>query len=339
MDKILGNLIGAATGDSMGAATEMRTKNQIKEKFGGYVKDFFAPPEDTFARGNKRGQVTDDFSIAYETCWAIVRNNGVVDKKAATEALISWSSEDNYYSRFAGPTTKASIEKLKTGDESKLDTFIVCNDNSKATNGSAMKISPIALFSDGDVDKAIKDAVTVSSLTHPNNISLSAACAIAAATSAAMNLNATIKDVVDAGIYGAQEGNKIGEKDFKTLAGPSVVKRIKLAIDVALRTEGIEQALDEIEDYVGSGLFAAEAVPAVFGIIVAANADPLESIFGGVNIGYDTDTVATMVGGIVGTLHGAEAYPKEYLELINASNNYDLTKLSKEIRASSIRSI
>lgn len=59
----------------------------------------------------------------------------------------------------------------------------------------------------------------------------------------------------------------------------------------------------------------------------------MESIFGGVNIGYDTDTVATMVGGIVGTLHGSEVFPKEYLELLESVNNYDLTKLSREISA------
>ena len=47
--KILGGLIGAAAGDAMGAATETRTRKQIEEKFGGYVTDFLAPPDDTFA--------------------------------------------------------------------------------------------------------------------------------------------------------------------------------------------------------------------------------------------------------------------------------------------------
>ena len=66
-DKILGGLLGAAAGDAMGAATETRTRKQIEEKFGGYVTDFIEPPLDTFARGNKAGQVTDDFSVAYVT--------------------------------------------------------------------------------------------------------------------------------------------------------------------------------------------------------------------------------------------------------------------------------
>ena len=70
--KILGGLIGAAAGDAMGAATETRTRKQIEEKFGGYVTDFLAPPDDTFARGSKAGQVTDDFSVAYMTLKEVV---------------------------------------------------------------------------------------------------------------------------------------------------------------------------------------------------------------------------------------------------------------------------
>ena|SRR5690625_2231661 len=58
--KIIGATLGAAVGDAMGAATEMRTTEQIVERFGGPVRDFVQPPEDTFARNNKPGQVTDD---------------------------------------------------------------------------------------------------------------------------------------------------------------------------------------------------------------------------------------------------------------------------------------
>ena len=52
--KVLGCLVGAAAGDAMGAATEIRTRKQSEEYFGGYVKDFFEPPADTFAREAKR---------------------------------------------------------------------------------------------------------------------------------------------------------------------------------------------------------------------------------------------------------------------------------------------
>lgn len=85
--KILGGLIGAAAGDAMGAATETRTRKQIEEKFGGYVTDFLAPPDDTFARGSKAGQVTDDFSVAYMTLKEVVAQGKLDDQTALAGAF------------------------------------------------------------------------------------------------------------------------------------------------------------------------------------------------------------------------------------------------------------
>ena len=59
----------------------------------------------------------------------------------------------------------------------------------------------------------------------------------------------------------------------------------------------------ELGDVIGAGLSANEAVPCVFGILAATDADALSAIKMGVNIGNDTDTIATMVGAIVGAMH------------------------------------
>ena len=332
MNKILGCLLGGAVGDAMGAATEMRNRQQIEEYFGSYVKTFIEPPMDTFGRGNKAGQVTDDFSLAYDTCWTIVKNNGVIDEETANKALLYWARPENYFNKFAGPTTKAAIAILKGGEpQVNVEGFILCNDNFKATNGSAMKISPIALFSNGDVDKAIDDAIKIAASSHPNNISLSAAAAVAAATAKALNDNVSIIDILDAGLYGARIGEKVGREKYKTLAGPSVEKRMKIAIEIGLTSDSIIEAIDKIADIIGSGLLAAEAIPAVFGIIAASKGNALEGIYAGVNIGYDTDTVATMVGGILGAYQGSDVFGQETLTLINSVNDYKLEDLAKEI--------
>ena len=110
-EKILGCLVGAAAGDALGAATEMRTRRQIEEKFGGRVKEFLTPPDDTFARGNMPGQVTDDFSLAYVTCLEILRHNGEITPEVSRAALLSWAEYDDFFRRFAGPTTRAAVEE------------------------------------------------------------------------------------------------------------------------------------------------------------------------------------------------------------------------------------
>lgn len=328
-DKILGGLLGGAIGDAMGAATETRSTEQIKEKFGGYVKTFRTPPDDVFARGFEAGSVTDDFSLAYCTAEAIIQNNGKVTDKCAENALLNWSKTP--YIRLAGPTTIAAIDKLKGIETpSKYDFLTV--DNAKGSNGSAMKISPAGLISRGNIDTAIHNAIILCMPTHGNSTSLSGACAVAAAVAKALDPNATVNDLIEAGLYGAQLGESYGIKIGKRLACPSVYKRIQLAVDIAEKACGnVETTMKELTDIIGSGLSCAEAVPCAFGLLKAADGNAMESIFGGVNIGNDTDTIATIVGAMAGTLNGASAFSSEYLTTINRVNHYNLEYIAQEL--------
>ena len=332
--KILGCLVGGATGDAMGAATEIRSRNQIHEFFGGDVRDFVKPPMDTFSRGSEAGNITDDFSIAYVTARYVADNNGLVSEEVAKKALLDWSEIDKWFTRFAGPTTRANVAKIKgTVDVNKNDPanlFVPVNMNSQSSNGAGMKIAPVSLFSNGDVDEAIRNAITVSSLTHPNQIALSGSCAIAAATAEAMNDDADLFKVVQAGLYGAKEGARLGLK-YHENAGASVEERMKLAIYIGLTSKDMDEAIDKIANTVGSSLAANEAIPAVFGLMVAAKGNTMEAIYGGVNIGDDTDTVATMIGGILGTLNGIESIPNNYLKYLEKQNDIELEKLAKDI--------
>ena len=209
--KILGCLVGAAAGDALGAATEMRTRRQIEEKFGGSVREFLPPPDDTFARGNLPGQVTDDFSLAYVTCLEILKNHGEINEEVSRAALLSWAEYADFFERFAGPTTRAAVEELRGSRPPQPEgSLVLVNDNGKASNGGAMKISPVALFSGGDVDKAVQDGVVICRWTHNNNIALSGATAVAAATAAAMAEESTLDSVIAAGIDGARKGFAIG---------------------------------------------------------------------------------------------------------------------------------
>ena len=330
-NKYLGCLLGAAVGDALGAVTEMRTRKQIEAKFG-YVRSFMTPPDDTFARGCEAGSVTDDFSIAHDTLLTIL-DFGRVDQEVAKEALIRWGDASNFYSRFAGPTTQIAIRKLKGEVIPDSHGFVLCNDNSKASNGAAMKMSPIALLSHGDTDKAIEIAYTIAQISHHNNISISAACAIAAATAAALHEDASLQSILKAGIQAAIEGERLGSETGAMLAGPSVKRRIEWAIELGKQDKPLLEIMDDISDLIGTGLAAAEAVPAVFGLLQASFDEPLEAIYAAVNIGNDTDTIATMLGGILGAFHGETSFPKDYLELINRINHYDLQALANRIEA------
>ncbi|HQB32395.1 MAG TPA: ADP-ribosylglycohydrolase family protein, partial [Erysipelotrichaceae bacterium] len=297
---------------------------QIKERFGGFVMDFIAPPDDVFARGFKRGSVTDDFSLAYYTAMAIINHKGIINNTTAHAALINWSKTPYY--RLAGPTTCLAINRIMGKEEPYSNSFKPTYDNLRGSNGGAMKIAPVGLASGGDVAKAIEDALTICKPTHNNSTALSGACAVAAAVAQALNEEATVDSMIEAGLKGALEGEKHGLQ----LANPSVYKRIILAVNIGRRCQDdIVKAMKELSDIIGCGLSAAEAVPTAFGLLAASAGDVEKAVIAAVNIGNDTDTIATIVGAMTGTLNGY--YNKRQLDLINQVNKFDLEYIADKL--------
>lgn len=326
LDKITGCFLGAAVGDAMGAATETRTMEMIKMDFGGYVTKIMPPPDDCFCRGMPAGIVTDDFSLAYRTAQELLRCKGQVTEDVARQCLLTWAKDDWYFS-LAGPTTRAAVLALTGQPREDPDAWLACN-NHRATNGAGMKIFPAGLINSGNPDKAIEDTITLCLPTHTSDAALSGGCAIACAVAAAMCQNATLDHVFDAAIYGAANGLILGRKRGTPCACPSVEKRIRLAIKIGRESNSWEEALIALSDIIGTGISIAESVPCVFGILAATRPDPMQAIISGVNIGNDTDTIATMAGAIAGALYGVGNIPMVYMDLINKVNNYDLMKLS-----------
>ena len=323
-DRILGGLIGAGAGDAMGAATEARTTEQI-------LAYFETPPMDTFGAGNVPGQLTDDFSSAYFVARHIADNHGEVTKEVVQEALIDWSEHAVFFDRFAGPTTRLAIRRYKGEKVEKSGGVELVT--RQATNGAAMKISPIGLLNAGNIEQAIADAVTVTMVTHDNYLAISGACAVTAAVSRAVMPDVDVYSVLQAGLYGAREGERIGREVARDVAGPSVVKRMEMAIDIGLGRGTPWEKMVEIGHRIGAGLHVSEAIPSAFGLFAANEGDALGSIVGAVNVGYDTDTIATMSGALSGALNGAGAFPPHFLPTLQEANHLEIERLAKDLTA------
>lgn len=331
-NKVLGSLICAATGDSIGAATENLPFWSIREKYNGELREFVAPDKSAFAYGNKKGEITDDFSQTYLLAKQIIDNNGVIDKTVVEKMLIQWSDIPHWFNRFAGPTTRFAIENIKSryAGKGELVRNEVIDYARQATNGAVMKISPAGLFNPCNVEKAIQDACTIASVTHDNDLAIAGACATAAAIAYAFSEDATVDGLIQAAIYGAKEGEKLGSK-IRVVGGPNVAERIKLAIKIAESSEAKEKKLEKIYNWVGTGLHISEAVPAALGIIKICEGDALDSTFEAINIGYDTDTVACICGSMVGALQGVNNEMFDYMSIIDQANDIDIHTLADEI--------
>lgn len=340
--KVLGSLVGAAAGDAIGAATELRTIEQIKTDFNGWVTTFIAPPQDTFGRCNEAGMCTDDFIQGQYILEATLDQNGEVSSEVLNKAFKRWMDYP-FYPNFTGPTTRAAMQRI-FGDtrqslqgnveasEPTQEVVLINNGNASATNGAAMKAWSASLLSLKTPEKLLATTYEIARFTHDNVISVSGACAISTAVNAALSDGITLKDVMDAAVKGADQGYYYAEQHgAMIMAGPSVARRIELAVQIGQKHASWETAVSELADIIGTGINASEAVPAVFGILACCGNDPEKAILAAVNIGNDTDTIATMVGSIVGALHGIEALPSNYLPVLNKANQFKLEDLATRV--------
>ena len=339
ISKITGCILGAAAGDAMGAATEGKSTQQIIMTFGGPVDDFRDPPRDVPARGRKAGQVTDAFSIPYMLTEEIIQNGGSITTRIASEALLRWGDSE-YFEPFAGMTTRKAV--IRMNENKHLNTWDQIGHLGNklfkghyyalSSNGAAVKAYPAALFSGGDIDTAIDNAVRITLSSHDDPYSVSGACAVAAAVAAAMNTS-SVYEIVSAAMYGAEKGEETARatEGICVYPGPSVVKRLDMAIETALHYSGERNAAAEIRDRIGCGPAIAETVPAAIGIIIARKGDPAACIRDAVNIGDETSAIASIAGAVTGTMHGCSAFPQWYPEFLNKANSIDICRQAEAV--------
>ena len=256
-------------------------------------------------------------------CHSIIENRGVIDSETVKTAILKWSENTWYFDRFAGPTTRSAIAMYKNPDQkmAPLPGAMAVDYASKATNGAAMKIAPAGILNPGDIEKAIQEALIITQVTHDNALAISGAAAVAAAVSASLCDHATVDQLVAIGIYGACRGEELGKVYSREVGGPSVVERMKLAYTIVNESQ-----------IIGSGLHISEAVPCAFGIIALNKQDPFNAIIDAVNVGYDTDTIATIVGSMVGALIDPddERFTPLFRD-VQSANSYDLTSLAESL--------
>ena len=334
---ILGSLAVAGMGDALGAATEQWSTREIYEQYGGPLRTFLKPPPDTFAgaEGNELGQLTDDTSQMYYLAQTLIDTDGNLTAEAWVQCLLRWAAESPHVGNM-GPSTRRVVEALRAGENPYKVGVVGTSDRQMAemgaTNGSSMRIAPAGLVHPGDIEGACQTALITCLPSHNTQIAISAACAIAAGVAEALTEGADVYSVTQACLAGARRGEELAAQteNARLAPGPSVVKRTELAISLGLKATTLEEALANIEGYIGNSVAAAESVPAAIGLFVFAGGDPIEAIVGGTNIGNDTDTIAAIAGSLAGALRGIKAVPPDMLATFKESNvqEVDVEKLA-----------
>jgi ADP-ribosylglycohydrolase len=306
--KILGGLYGQALGDAWGMPAYFDL-DETWQAYGGWIEELKPGPADHPVHfGLPAGRITDDSEQAFSLARSFITHSGV-SLDATVEAILAWYDRvGGDESPYVGPSTRRGVQALKRGEDP--HTTGTWGD----TNGAPMRVSPVGLLHPGDPTGAIRDAAITCIPTHNTNVAISGACAVAAAIAIAMTDGVSLDTVITAGMLGADLGRQHG----RTWLGPSVSRRIKMAVEIAHGPGNDLFRLRELYNVVGTSLSVPETVGSAFGVLLMANGDPKQTAIYAANLSGDADTVGAIACAVAGAFSGIEAFDPALIAQLDA---------------------
>lgn len=330
-ERVLGCLTGVGVGDALGMPTEFLSPQQIKKYFG-ELRTFERTPEWHPLSYMPAGSMTDDTEQTLAIAGVVIEK-GRFDASDIAQALLKWSESLDLSSLDRmGPNTNYSLKRLRAGDDP-YQTGLRGN-----TNGAAMRISPIGCIHAGKPENVLDDVITACVPTHLTDVGVAGAAAVASGIAEALNEDSNIDRVIEAMFVGAQKGEaKAREVIELTTQGrvpwevisaqinPSLVHRMEWALEVVAETSGSPaERRDVLARAVGTGVHMIETIPFVVGVLKIVDGDPFEAMVLGANAGGDTDSLASIAGGIAGALHGVSTIPQDLVRQFEQVNEITL---------------
>ena len=270
--KVRGTLYGVAIGDALGAPNEGKRPWRIEEPVTGLRPH----------HGHPAGTVTDDTELTLALAWSLLERGGLDPEDLARRFVERGSRMVG-----GGRATKEALARLAAG----VPWWEAGTPS--AGNGTAMRASPAGLFFE-DAEEARKAAFVQGLLTHKDRSALAAA-------------------VVNALLVGALARG--AGPDPKTLL--PWLKSAILGLEVPLKSRlrpswryTLAETLDRLPDYIGKpeaafrrfglGAFVLETLPSALALFFTYPEDPEAALLTAANAGFDSDTLASLVGGWLG---------------------------------------
>lgn len=304
-DKIYGCLVGGLIGDAMGAPGEGKTYQQILEAHGAQgITEF-------------EGKGTDDTAIREQLIQAIFATEGYPTVDAFAQTFID-SKQANY--RLWYIPVKNAFHKLEAG----LSLPAYAGWGNQQSSSTAMAFSPMGIINACHPRQAALEALQVGSFIHngPSGFCRDGAAALCAAVAQAFSPGATVANITDA-----------ATRYLLPVSAAEMTGAIEQALALA-RKEGSYETFrsafyeSSLREVISD---SRETVPVVLAIVELAKGDPRQAILWGANFGRDADTIGTMIGGIVGALHGAAGLPAEWVAKVEANPNVQYREITPRL--------
>ena len=291
-------IMGVVIGDALGCPVQFESREEVAKHLVTGMRGF-----GTF--NLPAGSWTDDSSLTLALLESIRRTGGI-DYKDIMDNFVNWLDDGAFtpygYAYDIGRGTMSAIHRYKRYHKPLKAGNI---DERSNGNGSLMRIMPAVLYCCDHAlpaDEAIDIIHKVGSLTHAHirsNIACGLYCFIA---SAIVNEEGTLTKRLRTGL----------EKGF-AFYETYLADHENLECYDRLRDPDSFGALPE--DTIRSTGYVVDTLEAAVWSLV--NADNFaDALLKAVNLGYDTDTVGAVCGGLAGLYYGYDAIPEEWLSAL-----------------------
>jgi ADP-ribosyl-[dinitrogen reductase] hydrolase len=296
---IAGSLYGAAAGDALGSAFEMLDASQIERYLGEpFAWKYHAPVAGSLLSGQKRaaGWPTDDTAMALSVAGVIAAGNDFSANRFATAFLTDLDQKTGRFGKMfwrgaPGIATMKALARLNGG--ASPETSANVNDGG---NGTAMRAHPVGFLT--DQTRVLIVAANQAKVTHGHPAAIAAAQAVAV--------------LVHDALLGIEP----------TLDPPHGIDNHEFTAAWHKAHQAIERGAKRLPAHLLSVEMSAWATVAAAGAIAFIyQDDPKRAIAAAAASGGDTDTIASIVGGIVGARCGVEALDPKWLAGLKGSDD------------------
>jgi len=326
-DRALGAFYGLALGDALGMPTQSFSRQQIQQRFGQITTLTAAGADQPIAPNMAAGSITDDTEQAVLVAELLVEGKGHIEPSDLAQRLIDWeaSMQAKGSQDLLGPSTKRAIEMILAGHSPEE------SGRFGTTNGAAMRITPVGIAADiADPQRFLAAVVQACQVTHNTTLGISSAAAVAGAISAGIN-GASLSDALAAGVMAAQWGEGHGH----WIAGGKIAARIQWAEKLCAGCDNTSLP-DLLYDVVGTSVASQESVVAVFALaqqVASGRLADFDALCMAASLGGDTDTIAGILGAVLGACQGLSAWPAAMIEQIKSVNALKLEPLVEGLLA------
>jgi poly(ADP-ribose) glycohydrolase ARH3 len=293
-DKFRGAILGCFLGDAFGSGFEGMDPDRARFHLG--ILD--SPSVHHFVSKKFTRSYTDDTDMTLALVESMIQCGGIDPEDMAKQFSLYCDLTRGY----AIGTIKA-VQGLRAGLKWHQVARIVF-ENGSFGNGAAMRVSPVGLFYHHDLVGLQEAAIKQANITHVHPLGQWGAVMQAASIGLAVIQNPKEPFKKEQMVINLRE---------VLWGGPIEYLKALNRIEEML-TQGKKLQAREVVQSLGNGVEAHFSVPSACYIAITYSPDFCDAIRAAISLGGDTDTIAGMVGAIVGAHVGEKGLPVEWID-------------------------